>query len=287
MKKKDKTPFALKVIRWVYPKAERIAPHAAHRYFTKLFFTPFRYEAPEKEKKAETFAVKFSLEAAGKRIQCYSWGEGKPVLVVHGWAGRATQFRRFVKPLNAAGFKVVGFDGPAHGNSEGKTTTITEFEEVMHKMLAAIGKPVAVIAHSFGGGAVLYSVMNGLPVTRLINIASPSIGDEIINTYIGALRGSPDTGTFFKEYIKKTYGKSFDEFTSSYFIRHLPAPVDLLLVHDEGDKEVSIRQAEQIVTLYPSARLLKTKGLGHTRILKDDHVIRSCVTFIKNGTSTE
>lgn len=287
MKKKDKTPFALKVIRWIYPKAERIAPSVTHRYFTRLFFTPFRYQAPEKEKKAETFAEKFFVEAANKKIQCYIWGSGKPVLVVHGWAGRATQFRRFVKPLNAAGFKVVGFDGPAHGNSEGKKTTITEFEETLHKIYAKIGQPVAVIAHSFGGGAVLYSAMNGLSVPRLINIASPSIGDEIIETYIKALRGSSATKIFFKDYILKTYGKSFDEFTSSYFVRHLPGPIELLLVHDEDDKEVSIKHAEQLISLYPAAKLLRTKGLGHTRILKDDKVISSCVTFIKNGASPE
>lgn len=285
MKKKDKTPFALKIIRWLYPKAERIAPLATHRYFTKLFFTPFRYTPTEKEKKAETFAESFFVQAAGKKVQCYSWGNGEPVLVVHGWAGRATQFRRFIKPLNAAGFKVVGFDGPAHGKSEGKDTTITEFEETIHKIVGKVGQPVAVIAHSFGGGAVLFSAMNGLSVPRLINIASPSIGDEIIETYLRALRGSTATKTFFKDYILKKYGKSFDEFTASYFVQHLPKPIDLLLVHDEDDKEVSIKHAEQIISLYPSAKLLRTKGLGHTRILKDDKVIAACVTFIRGDAS--
>ena len=118
-------------------------------------------------------------------------------------------------------------------------------------------------------------------------LASPSIGDEIIETYLRALRGSTSTKTFFKDHIFKTFGKSFDEFTSSYFVQHLPRPIELLLVHDEDDKEVSIRHAEQIMRLYPAAKLLRTKGLGHTRILKDDKVIATCVTFIKNGTSPD
>lgn len=281
MKKKDKTPFLLKIIRWAYPKVETIAPALAHRYFLKVFFTPLRYPVPDKEKKAETFAKKFTIGANGKRVQCYSWGEGQPVLFVHGWGGRAMQFRRFIKPFNAAGFMVVAFDGPAHGKSEGKKTSLMEFEQALIKIYERIGQPIAIIAHSFGGAASLFSAFHGLPIPKLINIASPTIGDDIINTYLQAINGSPSTGKFFKEYILKTQGRPFDEFTASHFITHLPRPIDLLLIHDENDKEVGVRQAEHLIKLYPAARLIKTKGLGHTRILKDDQVIKECVTFVK------
>jgi esterase/lipase len=283
--KKDKTPLQLKIIRWAYPRVEKIAPLLAHRYFIKLFFTPLRYAVPDKEKKAETFAEKFVIEANGKRVQCYSWGKGKPVLFVHGWGGRATQFRRFVKPFNAAGYRVVAFDGPAHGKSEGKTTTLLEFERALNEMYNHIGEPVAIIAHSFGGAAVLFSALHGLPVSKLINIASPTIGDEIINTYLVAINGSNSTAKYFRDYILKTQGKSFDEFTASYFVKHLPRPIDLLLLHDEKDKEVHVKQAEHLIKLYPTAKLIKTSGLGHTRILKDDDVIRQCVTFVTGEAS--
>lgn len=278
--KKDKTPQLLKVVRWLYPKVESVFPSLAHWYFVKLFFTPLGYPYPEKEKKALTFAEKFHVDVNGKRVQCYSWGEGKPVLFVHGWAGRGTQFRRFVKPFNAEGYKVVAFDGPAHGKSEGKSTSLSEFQQALHAIYKRIGQPVAIIAHSFGGAATLFAASNGLPVPKLINIASPTIGDDIINTYLIAINGSQSTAKFFKDYILKTQGKPFDEFTASYFIKHLPNPIDLLLIHDENDKEVKLNQAEHLITLYPRANLIITKGLGHTRILKDDEVIRVCVTFV-------
>lgn len=285
MKKKDQTPLPLKIVRWVFPKLERIAPSLAHRYFIKLFFSPLRYKATDKERKAETFATKFTLKVAGLQVQGYQWGDDEKqpyVLVVHGWAGRATQFRRFIKPLNAAGYRVIGFDGPAHGNSEGKRTTILEFEETLHQVYQKFGEPAAVLAHSFGGGVVLYSAMNGLKVKKQINIGSPSIGDEIINTFLRALNASPATGEFFKKFMVKTYGKTFDEFTALHFVKHLPHPVDLLLVHDEDDREVSMKHPEALVKIYPHARLLRTKGLGHTRILKDDAVIGQCIDFIKS-----
>lgn len=280
--KKDKTPFLLKFVRWMFPKLEKVAPALAHRYFLRIFFTPLSYPVPEKEKKAVSFAEPFTFSAAGHRIQAYSWGEkDRPyVLLVHGWAGRATQFRRFIKPLLSAGFRVVGFDGPAHGESTGKRTDIFEFYQTIEKLYQSQGEPEAIIAHSFGGVATLYAAMNGLPVKKLINIASPTIGDEVIRTYLKAVNGSWSTGLFFKDYIQKTQGRPFEEFSSLYFVQNLPRPVEILLVHDENDKEVDISHAEKLVNIYHWANLIRTKKLGHTRILRDDQVIRRCVTFI-------
>lgn len=286
--KKDRTPFMLKAVRWIFPRAERIAPTLTHRYFVNLFFTPLRYQTPEKERKAETFSSTFSFDIENKKVHAYTWGNSaRYILVVHGWAGRATQFRRFVKPLLAAGYSVIGFDAPAHGNSEGKRTTIFEFEQVLQKIYGLKGEPEAIIAHSFGGGAVLHAAMNGLPVKKLINIASPTIGDEIINTYLRTIHGSQAAATFFKNFILSTYGKPFDEYTALHFIKHLPSPVDLLLIHDADDREVALQHAEALVKIYPSARLIRTQGLGHTRILKDNAVIEAAVTFITAGASVK
>jgi hypothetical protein len=286
--KKDNTPFALKIVRWIFPRVERIAPSLAHQYFARLFFTPLRYPTPEKERKAETFSEKFSFEIENKKVQAYRWGNSpRYVLVVHGWAGRGTQFRRFVKPLLAAEYSVIGFDAPAHGNSEGKRTTILEFEQVLKKIYELKGQPDAILAHSFGGGAALYSALNGLPIKKLINIASPTIGDDIIKSFLKAVNASQGTAAFFKDFIMKTYGKPFDEYTALHFIKHLPTPIDLLLIHDADDKEVELKHAEALVKIYPHARLIRTEGLGHTRILKDNAVIRASVTFISSGASGE
>ncbi|MBL7859321.1 MAG: alpha/beta hydrolase [Cyclobacteriaceae bacterium] len=286
--KKDKTPLLLKFIRWGFPKLEWLAPALARKFFVNLFFTPLHYAPTEKERKAESYAEKFSLEVSGKRIQCYAWGKAdKVVFVMHGWAGRATQFRRFLKPLNAAGYRVVGFDGPAHGQSEGKRTNIMEFEAVLKKLIEKEGKPEAILSHSFGGGVALYAVMNNLPVQKLINIASPTIGDEIINTYLKAIGGSSGTKEFFKAYIQKTMGRPFDEFTALHFIKKLPRKIDLMLVHDDADREVSIQHPLALLELYPSATLYKTSGLGHSRILKDNAVIQECVTFIGRNSSIQ
>jgi esterase/lipase len=278
--KKDKTPAILKFIRWIFPKLELIAPFIAQKLFIKIFFSPFRYQVPPKEKELQQQAQWFTVHVSEKKIQCYSWGEGPVVLLVHGWAGRASQFRKIIEALVQAGYKVVGFDGPAHGNSQGNSTTIIEFEEAFKKIYLVTGEPKAIITHSFGGSAILYAASQGLPVKKLINIASPTIGDEIINTYLRTINGSLKIGNFFKEYMIKTFGKEFNEFSALHSIKNMQQTIDLLLIYDDNDKEVTVQHALELIKVYPRARLYRTHGLGHTRILKDDDVIQQCVTFI-------
>lgn len=279
--KKNKTPFLLKVVQWVYPKVEKVIPYLAHRFFITIFFSPLNYKVPVRERVLAQEAEKFEVQIPGKRIQCYSWGKGPMVLLVHGWAGRATQFRKIIYGLVNANFRVVAFDGPAHGNSDGRSTNILEFEEAFEKIYAKVGIPEGIIAHSFGGGAVLFAAMNGMVVKKLINIATPTIGDEIIKTYLKTIHGSPATASFFKAYILKKSGKPFDEFTALHFIRNITQDIDLMIVHDENDQEVTIQHAQELIRFYPAAIFYKTQGLGHTRILKDEGVIKKCITFIK------
>lgn len=280
MSRKDKTPLALKVIRWVFPRLERVAPPLANRYFVKLFFTPLRYRMPHKEKEFFDSAEKFSLTVSQKKVQGYAWGEGPVVMVVHGWAGRATQFRKFIPALNKAGYRVVSFDGPAHGKSEGKRTNIIEFEAVFKTLFEKVGKPVAIIAHSFGGVATLYSITQGLPVEKVVNIATPTIADEIVNTYLRTIGGSPKVREAFNRHMLSTFGKTFNELSALQFVKEFPTPIQLLLVHDKEDEEVTVEHPLALVKHYPKAELFLTSGLGHSRILKDEAVIGRIIDFI-------
>jgi len=285
LKKKSKIPFVLRIIPSVFPLMERLIPAVANRFFAYLFFTPIGYPTPEKELKSESFAEKFILAIDKTWIHCYRWGDSpKTILVVHGWAGRATQFRRFVKPLLKEGYQVIGFDGPAHGKSTGKSTDVTEFVPVIRELEKQF-KIDAIVAHSFGGIASLYAVAEGLSVKILVNIASPTIADEIINTYLKVLGASPKTGQAFREFVIRKYGKPFEEFSSLALIRRVPDDVNLLLVHDENDREVSMDHPIELIKIFPRAQLYKTSGLGHTRILRDNEVIRTVVTFIYSHSS--
>jgi hypothetical protein len=284
MGRKSKVPFTLVFIQWLFPKVEALSVRLAARWFRHLFFTPVRYARPQKEQDALRQAKEYSLVVDDTKIHVYTWGTGTPVLFVHGWAGRGTQFRKFVEPFNAAGLKVVALDGPAHGKSDGKSTEIRAFANAI-KAVYEHEKAVAIISHSFGGVASLYSIASGLTNLVQINIASPSIGDEIINTFLRALKGSARIGELFKEYVFRATGQHFDDFSALRIIHRVPGNLNLLLVYDEHDVEVIPEHALRLKQEFPAAVLFQTKELGHNRILKDDRVINRCVTFIQQRAS--
>jgi pimeloyl-ACP methyl ester carboxylesterase len=282
-KKKSNVPWLLRVVRAAFPILEKVAPFLADRIFRLVFFVPLRYPIPEREIEIGREGVEFLLRVGDKNIRGRQWGNPQHpyVLLVHGWAGRATQFRKFIPELIAKGFCAVGPDGPAHGRSEGRATSIPEFHQMFLAVYGKFGEPAGIITHSFGGAAMLYASMNGLPVRKLVNIASPSIGDEILKSFLRPINGSWSSAERFKKYVIRSTGKPFDEFTALFAVRHLPRPIDLLVINDEDDTDVVFRSAEELVKAYPAAKLIRTKGLGHNRILKDEAVIAATVDFIR------
>ena len=286
-KKADKTPLALRIIPVVFPWIEKLMPWLATRFLVHIFFTPFRYPVPERELTAVKTAQWFNVNAKGRVIQCYGWGSGPTVLLVHGWAGRGLQLLKFIEPLLSLGYRVVAIDGPSHGRSKGSKTNLEEFKAALRGVVNIEQNVSAIVAHSFGGIASLYAISDGLPVKTLINIASPTIGDEIIKTYLRAINGSVKTAEAFKQYVLRKSGKKFDYFTALEFIKKVPSDFRLLLVYDEEDKEVIIDHAYALLKIYPKAEFFKTTGLGHTRILRNEEVVSRVVTFIHDQSSKQ
>jgi hypothetical protein len=282
--KKYQPPLLLRLTRTMFPVLEKISPFLAVRFFTQLFFTPLRYQYPEKELPWLENSRQTAIRIGNKNIVIYEWGnpDHPAILFIHGWAGRATQFRKFYDTFIGAGYRIIAFDGPAHGKSTGKQTNIIEFAEAVKIIFKSKGIPEGVISHSFGGTVSLFSIVQNIPIKKLITIGTPVIGDLLIDSFLKAVNGSLKTREGFKNHLIKNYGRSFDEFTSGWLLQRLPFEIDLFIIHDEQDKEVSIAHAEAGAAFYPGAMLLRTQGLGHSRILKDSKVINSCLEFFKS-----
>jgi len=275
-----KVPFIFRLIHNYFPVLERVATPLANKLTVFIFFSPMRFKPPEKENEAYEMADKNFIIAAGKKVQIYVWGEGPSVLMTHGWSGRGTQFRNFIKPFNKAGYRVVSFDGPAHGKSSGRKTNIIEFLEVIRQLERIYGPFAGAIGHSFGGVANLYAHTQGVNIPKMIMISSPTITDDIINESIRKLNGSPERGTYLKNYILKKFGVPFEEVGALRLIEEVK-DTPLLLIHDIEDREVSISHPKVLQKKYPTAHLIKTEGLGHIRILKNTDVIKYCQEFIE------
>ena len=282
MKKKNKLPIPLRIIRWTFPRLEKIAPELATKWAWKLFFTPIRFVAPKKEMEAIELSKEFVFEGGEQAIQGYEWGQGnKVVLLLHGWAGRGSQLHNFIAPLNELGYKVVAIDGPAHGRSTGKTTHILHYADAILNVKKLYPDIEAIIAHSFGGAASIQAVRLGLEIKKLITIGTPTIGDYIINDFLRRINGSPRSGDRFKENVVKQFNRTFDEFSMMNTIELVKDNMDMLMIHDKDDREVPVQHAKDLQIKAPWVNLHITEGLGHMRILKDKSVIAECCAFVE------
>ncbi len=286
-KTKIKEPFLLRAIKWSYPKIECIAPPVAHHLAWNLFFSPFRFKRPVRENEAFDLAKKSTIEVnsmatESKKVMLYEWGTlGNPVAVVaHGWSGRATQFYKFIQPLLNKGYHVIGFDAPAHGLSEGKSTNILEFYQVLFHIGKNIGSIKIGIGHSFGGVSLLYAKKEGLKLDSVIMIASPTVGEDILTNFRKKINASPRTSIALRKMVVKKFKLDFEEITACELAKQITLK-NLLIIHDKDDLEVPPRNAELLHQLKPNSELMLTNGLGHTRILRDELVVDRTLKFIE------
>ncbi len=273
----------MRLIRWFYPKVEVIAPKLAFKWSYRLFFTPFKFSRPERELPIMAGAQIWHHNINKNQTAFYSWGEQNNPLVVlvHGWMGRATQFHKLIEALLEADYRVIAFDGPAHGDSQGKSTDLRDFSAALIYIEQQHGPIATAIGHSFGGVAVLFAIDQGLPLKNAVMVASPVIGDEIIDQFVRQIKGTSSTADAFKRTIKQKFGFEFNEFSASHIIKRIKLN-SLLLVHDTQDTDVPIEHARVLKNLAPTARTHFTRGLGHTRILRDQETTNFIVNFIKN-----
>ena len=83
----------------------------------RAFFSPGRYEVKPTEQEVLEWGNNYRLPFDGGELAVTTWGSNGPaVLLMHGWGGARAQMTGFVDPLLFAGYRVVAYDQPAHGD---------------------------------------------------------------------------------------------------------------------------------------------------------------------------
>lgn len=228
-------------------------------------------------------AEQWDEKVNGETVRCYKWGEGQPILLVHGWMGRAGQFRNLIVQLNNMGFACYSFDGIAHGQSTGKQSSILDFADIVELLTEKYGPFRAVIGHSLGGVAVLYARTKFELSNTIITLASPSKGREIVEEFARRINGRKAYYESVSEYIFNKYDREFSDYTAEYIVRQLGDEVEHVHFHDREDQQAAFSHAEAIVSNRPTTKLIETRGLGHNRILKDEEVIKAIIDIVENS----
>jgi len=257
-----------------------LAPRLARLWAEQLFLSPPRSRIPADELPEFRDARARWIMHRGRRIATWSWGspDRTAVLLVHGWGGNAVQMRSLASALVAEGLRVVAFDQPAHGLSEGSLTGLPDLADVLTEVAWEHGRVRAVVAHSLGGPATALAVARGLPAERVVLLSAPSdlVGYSrrfarwhwIPESVRGAMQAA----------IEERFGVRWAELGIARLAPRLTARA--LLIHDREDRIVPWRQGRDFARHWPGARLLLTAGLGHGRILQDEGVVRAVADFV-------
>ncbi|MGH1352660.1 MAG: alpha/beta hydrolase [Methyloligellaceae bacterium] len=259
-----------------------VAPAWAAKYAVNLFITPRRFRPKEWELEHEKTATRFQVKEGLSALRwkpSRSLQNGKKVLLVHGWEGRATQMASFVPSLLDQGYEVLTTDMPGHGHSTGKQSDIAFFADAIIEMEAQEGQFDTVIAHSMGGPSTAWAVKKGLNVNNLIFVSSPSRMDMVLKRFAGFIGLRAYAADLFVEFMSKHVGISARDIDTVKLLENYQGR--LMLVHDEGDQEVSVFQSQRVADEMSEAELIITQNLGHRRILGSEEIIAKTTSFIE------
>jgi len=257
-----------------------LLPEHAAALAERLFLTPPAPRLPRSTFFDFLDARAGYLEYRGRNLATWRWGphDAPAVLLAHGWGGYAAQMRGFVPRLLADGFRVIAYDQPAHGLSEGKLTGLPDFAGALAAVTAHHGDVRHVIAHSLGGVATAIALSRGLPLQSTVLVSPPSdlvgFSRQFARWYWmpEALRSAMQSA------IEERFGLRWFELEIPRLTPRLKTAA--LVVHDRADGVVPWSQGAALARAWPGARLLSTEGLGHGRILENETVLRAAADFI-------
>ncbi|MGB0255211.1 MAG: alpha/beta fold hydrolase [Flavobacteriaceae bacterium] len=283
-KKKHHQGFAVPLwLRLIFKSMEFISPYLTMRLAAYIFSKPLKFKIPEKEQKALRHCSQGqeNIPEIDRTIATYTWkSSGEKVLLAHGWSGRGTQMYRIAETLHEDGYHVVAYDAPAHGKSSGKQTNILQMIATIAHLDATYGFDY-LIGHSFGGMAIYNYCKTPNRVKKIVTLGAADNMRTIFDNYILSVGLQQKTSDRMTSYFEKKYALKIDDYSPFVAVQKLQIPS--LILHDEGDYDVRVDCADNIAKHHPNATLMKTKGLGHRKILRDEQVLQHIKSFIQKS----
>lgn len=268
---------ALPFIRAWFGLASRLLPGMARRQAESWFTRPPRYAG----RRTHPVAARRETVVAGQH-RIAVWMAGPPtapaVLLAHGWGGSSVQMGSFVAPLLARGYRVLWFDQPGHGESGDGPVGLPDFVRAAQALAATHGPFTAAIGHSLGAAALGLALRQGLALDRVVFVAAPASLSEHAHNFARLLGITPRIREAMRRRLERRYGVRFADIDRLEELSGLRLPA--LFVHDNADAEVPFGHALRLAAHLPGARLIRTHGLGHYRILRDAAVVDAAVGFI-------
>ncbi|THV29139.1 alpha/beta hydrolase [Glycomyces paridis] len=261
------------------------SPRLAGRAAFYLFCRPMgRGKVREHERAVYDRAERSAITVDGNEVVVYRWGGGeRPVVLSHGWGGRASRFADLVQALLDRGVPVIAFDAPGHGESGGTGTHILQFEAIFQRLYKDHGAFRGTVGHSFGNLGMFKALRSGVEAERVVSVNGVCDFFHLLDVFAERLGLNERVKQDLRERSERLLDSGtdiWDTFSVSHDPDRVQAPI--LVVQDEDDDTVDPGQARRITAAFaPRARLMTTEGLGHRRVLRDPAVIAAVADFVE------
>lgn len=279
------TPRLRVRLRRLFGAATRISPRLAARLALELFILPPRRPMDAVDVPVVARAARPALRLGRRRVHALEWRPpaapaGAPaVLLLHGWGSHAARFGDFVDPLLARGFRVVGIDAPAHGESAGRRSDLGQFRDALSAALVRFAPVECVVAHSLGACAAVWQMADAPhpDVRSLVVIGMPRDVGYVMESFELVLGLQPEVRAALRRAFTARFGAAPESFSAHALAERLHVPT--LVVHDEDDDVAPLEHARAFAGALGRGRLRATRGLNHSGPLRDAASIAEIAAF--------
>jgi pimeloyl-ACP methyl ester carboxylesterase len=292
-----------RVLRWFFDAVTRISPALAARFALALFTIPVPQVVSPEARAVLRVAAATTVSVGGEPVRVFRWqangppaanaaharpidstsgsGGARPtVLLAHGWSSRAARLTAFVEPLRRAGFSVVAFDAPAHGESSGVQLDMSSYVDALRTVIERAGPVHGIIGHSFGGRAslLLLAAAQLTDVRAIALLAVPPDVSYMLEQFKLVLNLRRDVQHLLDRAFAARFGAPPERHSPEEHAH--PIRTSTLLLHDSDDDVAPIAHACALARQLPTAQLIITRGLNHCGLLTHPPAIDAITAFM-------
>src|SRR5262245_3230881 len=222
----------------------------------QAFFGPSRYEVKPTDQEILEWGNNYCIPFEGGELAVTTWGgNGPAVLLMHGWGGARAQMTGFVDSLLFAGYRVVAYDQPAHGESDGKMTNLLEIAPTMDLIAKHEGPFDAIIAHSFGTIITSYAlVKRKFPApSKLVYFGAFNRLMDAVPRFQVIAQLPDEIMDGLREMINGKFGKDvLDAIVNESLVPQINTPA--LMFHDKSDNVTPVEDSRAIARAWKEAQ---------------------------------
>lgn len=257
----------------------------------RMFATPPALPLSEGEmnalKKTDMFTVRFE----GWDLPCYGWGEGKIVLLCHGWGSRAGHLTLLARALAQAGFRAIAFDAPAHHSlpveKKKEYSNMFEFGRAIAQVVRSLGDVYGVFGHSLGAMASLFAMAayphlekSSFSCPKLLLASAPATTRHVLVNFGRTHSLSTAEQNTLEAELQTTFAMAIADYDCARALQAIPG--EKLLIQDENDEHFAMEETLAHTAAPGSARILVTRKLGHNRVLASKQVFAEIINFLES-----